>query len=200
MINADLIMAVFNGIKLHFNAKDYDYTKYGPKRATKETLDKNYVVLSALSRKFNSKEELENRLIGIFKSKNIWLTEIFDPESKKLFNEHVKNVQFYKQRFREDLKLLINDSANLPDICSSCEKYELPMVCRYLIKNQITMESFVCLDIALDFNNSLNSLVWKERGLRLRKYRSFFNPDRKEILKIIKEVFAENSLANKIVV
>lgn len=182
------LYSVFKGIRLHFISDGYDYSKYGPSKFSDAEYAKVYTMAGALGRKF-SKESLEDRLVGVFRKKTIWLNEINSPEAIKLENEFVGNRANFIHNFDRDLRLISDQTDDMMSATLAKGGFDLPLVARLLVNERITLETFCALDKLFGVNESLSSLVWKKEGLRIKKYQTFFTPPVKLIAGIARKYY-----------
>ena len=180
--------AVFKGIRLHFISDGYDYAKYGPSKFTEAEYAKSYTLAGALGRKF-TKESLEDRLVGVFRKKTIWINEVNTPESIKLENEFIGNRANFVHNFDRDLRLISEQTDDMMSATLAKGGFDLPLVARLLVNERITLETFCALDKLFGVNETLSSLVWKKEGLRIKKYQTFFTPSVKLIAGIARKYY-----------
>lgn len=181
---------IFLGMKLHFTRKSYDYLTYGPKRVDEESMGKVYVLASAVGRKFQTKEALEQRLIALFKVKNVWLNEITSAEAEKAEIEHLKAIRTFSYNLEQHLIFMQEQYPNIRDCFRVNNSFEVPPVGRMLLNKEINLETYCALDMLLKFSRNINDLVWKEQRMRAEKYSAFFRPDLTQCAKIAKPFFS----------
>lgn len=181
---------IFLGMKLHFSQKSYDYPTYGPKRVDESSMGKYFVMSSAIARKFQTKEQLETRLIALFKNKVCWLNEIATPQAEKIEREHLANVQAVFYNFENHLELIAQEYPNIMDAIRVRNSFEVPPLASMLLNKTINIETYCCLDYLTDFSRHINDLVWKAEKIRVEKYKAFFQPDVRKLAKIAKPFFA----------
>lgn len=180
---------IFLGMRLHFTRNTYDYLIYGPKKVDEHSMSKYYVLANALSRKFRTKEALENRLVALFKHKNYWLNEIATSEAEKAELRHNSDIMSFSYNFKNHL-FLIKES--YPDMISAIRvgnQFEVPPICRMLLRKEINIETYCSLDYLFDFSRHISDIVWKNEKLRIEKYKAFFKPDMKQVAKIARPFF-----------
>jgi len=188
-MNGQELYQIYLGMKLHFSQKSYDYLTYGPKRIDVSAMGKNYVISNAISRKFATREALELRLISLFKTKIVWLNEIATPEAEKAERVHLAAINTFSYNFEQHLSLIKDEYPVIIDCFKIRNSFEVPPIARLLLNKEINLETYVALDSILGFSKNINDLVWKAEKLRVEKYRTFFNPDRKVIAQIAKKFF-----------
>lgn len=180
--------SIFKGMRLHFTTPGYDYLRYGPSKFSDSEYAKAYTLAGAIGRKF-SKESLEERLISVFRKRTIWLNEVDTPESQRDHNEYIGNCANFAHNFDRDLRLISNQTDDMMSSTIGKGGFDLPLVARLLISNQIALETFCAIDKIFGINDSLSSLVWKKEGLRIKKYQPFFNPPKSLIASIAKKYY-----------
>jgi hypothetical protein len=181
---------IFLGMKLHFTSDSYDYLKYGPKKVDESSMGKHFVLSSALGRKFKTKEELETRLISIFKTKPVWLNEICTPEAEKLESEHNAALSGFSYNLEQHLGLMQQKfPANMMMCFKTRDSFQVPEISRMLLNKEINLESYIALDSLLGFSKDISDLIWKQEKLKAKKYSSFFTPDVRKVAKVAKKFF-----------
>ena len=75
-----------------------------------------------------------------------------------------------------------------------CEDEQHPIILKLLISEEITIESFIILDRALNFIRYidkflLDDYIWIEYNKRVRKYSPFISIDKKEYHMVLKNIF-----------
>lgn len=180
---------VYLGMRLHFTQMSYDYLTYGPKRVSETTMGKNYVLSNAISRKFPTRDALENRLVALFKKKVCWLNEIATPEAEKAELKHNADIMGFWYNFENHLTKIKEEYPDMISAVKVINPYEVPPIGRMLLKGEINIETYCALDYLLDFSKHISDLVWKKDKLRTEKYKSFFQPNKAKLAKIAKPFF-----------
>lgn len=177
------------GLSLHFKEENYDYTIYGPRKVSESALGKHFVLATHLSGKFQSREAFEHHLIGIFKHRDVFIKELFTPENTRLAGRHVADIREWRGNLQSDLECIVRDSGSVEKACKIENGLLVPPIGRLLLNGDIRVESFLCLDHLLGFNQHIGDLVWKTNKTRIKKYRSFFSPRPSDIARIVRPFF-----------
>jgi hypothetical protein len=195
---------VFQAINFHFFRPTYDYFKYGGKVSTKyETFENKrqdeIYRYERLSKKFTTKEELENFLVAnmLVSSKSMWVGAVFGAEAEQVYNEWMGRIQGIRYLVTSDVKRLLNAGEAFNDLfATECdgEGHQHPPILKAFKQHVIHLETFVILDLCVGFSRKLDKdlkgdPVW-EQDVRLKclKYRPFLeraNINFKELKKAV---------------
>jgi hypothetical protein len=177
-------------MKLHFSQESYDYLKYGPRKISEEQMGKYYVLCNGLSRKFDSRESLELRLVSLFKNKVVWLNEVATPEAVQAEKKHLADLSGLYYNLQQDLELMNEVSdGTIKILFEQKNEFSAPAICKMLIAKEIKLESFIMLDSLLGFSQNLSDLVWKKDKMRIVKYRPFLHFDQRKAASIARPFF-----------
>lgn len=179
---------IFMGMRLHFEQKSYDYSKYGPKKCTEEELNKAWVLSNRLAKDYQ-KEELEQRCIALFKDRSTWIDVIPSTDGQTAYNRHLANSRNWEYNLSIHLELIAAQSHDVLSATKTKSQFQVPLISRMLMAGDISMETFVCLDNLLHFSKRISPILWKDRGNRIEKYKAFFRPDLKKVARIAKPFF-----------
>jgi len=104
---------IFQSLKLHFTTEKYDYFKYGGKtnvnvNAFENRKDKYHFY--KLSRKFNTKEDLESFIVANFVEDDIkWVGDLLLEEAKNTHLKRQRVLQSLSYTFENDCKVILED-------------------------------------------------------------------------------------------
>jgi len=187
-------------VKNHFNS-DYDFIKYNGKvpiniNSFNKRRDKFY--FEKIEKKY--KKELVPFLIAnLIKDKNAWAGSLVSDTAENIFKEWKKKFESLKYEFKKELSLLANyieDNDISFDELFICKDNEHPIIFKFLLAQNISLETFIILNRILNFSKHydkkmLDDPVWLEYTTKIRKYNSFFTINDSEYKKIIQNVFCE---------
>lgn len=188
-MNGQMVYSIFLGIRNHFTNAKYDYATYGPARTSAESIGRYYVLLNGVAGKFDSKEALETHLVATFKHKTVWIDEVMGADAKQRTIHHEKDVKNWRSNLQIDLGNIVNMTGDVLTACRCRNPLEVPPIGRLILNNSIKVETYVCLDMLLGFNDKIGDLIWKEQKIRYRKYRTFFQPRIKDVANVARPFF-----------
>ena len=185
------VYLIFNALKCHFFS-NYDYfhycgvlSKYN-QESYKNVSEKERKLYEKFSRKYNNKETLEGFFVAnlLLASGRIAIANLNDQESSKNYLAWHGRTSAISNTVLTDIKWLLSRA---PGGTSKTEVFNWlfrpplntnPPILTYLLRSQISIESFLCLDFCIeffeDFDRRLNDdLVWENARIRCNKYRPF---------------------------
>lgn len=177
---------LFSALSRHFEGK-YDYFKYGTNISLNpETYEKkpsNIVNRSEhLARKHPYPDELEEFILATMvtpMSKRPWIGDMLGNEAQERYVAWQGRTQSLNYNFVGEMKSLLRRTDSL-EALFSVRPNEHPEILLALLRKDISLESFVLLDMATDFITRLDrksalseDRIWRESKLKVQKYRPF---------------------------
>lgn len=198
MINGFDAYRVFNSMKLHFNQKAYDVSKYGynPKQLSVqkyETVNGKYQY-EKLARKFNTLDDLKVFLVpNIYRNPNMWVTDCFTGNADDIhmkYSAFKKSQQYY---VLEQFKYLKNKYGSFRDSLRQHRIiYEIDC-------DKVFPDTYILLDrcygIGKFVKTDIPDVIWQSIEMKLNKYgcfvsvptEQFYEELRHNVNKIVKE-------------
>jgi len=173
---------LFLGLHNHFTKPSYDYFTYGPSPVKLETFLKKPSVsqyrFERLSKKFSSIEDLEQFIVAnLIESQNVWDGSLSGAEADERYLLWQGRIQALQYRLRSELKRLVEQNDCLNCLFTAAPR-EHPEILKALMRSDMSLESFVVLDMCINFFPRLNKTLsddhaWVSIRNRANKYRPF---------------------------
>ena len=186
-------------LKNHFTSDSYDYFKYNGKvrvKAESFLKRKDKFFFEKIENKY--KEDLVDFFVSnLVTDQSSWVGTMVGDKAEQIFSEWKKKKQSLKYSFKEDM-VTIRDYMDKNDISFdnifACEDEQHPIILKLLISEEITIESFIILDRALNFIRYidkflLDDYIWIEYNKKVRNYSPFISIDKKECHMVLKNIF-----------
>jgi len=179
-------------LKNHFTTESYDYFVQGGRSSSNLQSFANRKDIESfllLSKKKNPKEYI---FANILNKPTIWITNMVRDkiECDKAFDDWERRMQSLTYIFKEDV------SKMLPDFESNfiTEGGSHPPLLRLFMPNKISIETMTIIDTILNFTKLWDKKMkddptWKERSIRIRKYKPFLDIDLPKFKSILKDRF-----------
>lgn len=159
----------------HFFQTTYDYFLYSgkvnikPETYHKKRPDEKYRY-EKLGKKFPYIEELENFIVSNMLSakKRIWIGNLTSGIADDVYLQWQGKTQSLQYNFSNDIKFLLNSCNSLNNIFKS-EDNNHPEIIKSLMRENITLESFVILEICLEFIKKLDKKLGDDRNWMMIK-------------------------------
>ena len=198
---------VYQGMNAHFTrTKDYDYFKYNGKGNWNsiDSMEKSFTKLEkngicSLQRKifrdigktFTSKESLIFFYLSQF-TNGIEYPSQFDTDLYDEYKEKMNNFNFHiQQDIGEILKCMREYKKSFDEIFIT-NSMNHPYILKLSLSDRISLETFVVLDMILDFipvvDIYMKDLIWKNHKKMVLKYKPFLEVDIVKQKKIIMDV------------
>lgn len=179
-------------LKSHFISKDYDYIKFNGKIKT-VTIDsyhsrKDKVFFMRLAKHKDVKGFLISNLIEA----NPWIGDLaYNETAEKNYLNWQKRLQSLSYIFSNDLDKLKEEF----DLNFIVESNSHPYILKLFLRKEITFETLVILVNLVKCYSHWNKYmkndpVWKEIGLKIKKYNKFLTYDREKIRQIVLDKFS----------
>jgi hypothetical protein len=195
---------IYHSLKLHFTTEKYDYYKYGGKtnisvNAFENRKDKYQFY--KLSRKFNSKEELESFIIANFVEDDIkWVGSLLLEDAKETHLKRQRVLQSLSYTFENDCKVIFEDCKVKDKDCKvnfnsmlKVNNGEYPRLLTLALRKEIEIETVVILNKILGFvpnwsKQIADNIRWPDYRRKLDKYASFLPQDVVKYTLILKKM------------
>lgn len=188
-MNAFDLYCKYLSIKTHFTNETFDYSKYGDnKKVSVQTFykRKDQFHFTKLSRKYAS-VDIEDFLIANFiENPNIWVGDLLSQSSDDIYLNYrkIKDSMFYF--FQADVEKIVeycnSKNVNFNSLFQCNDDY--PIITKMVMRKEINYQTFVILDIMLNFNfeeKFKDDIIWKETMLKYYKYKKLIKVSDDEI-------------------
>ena len=188
-------------IKAHFTTDSYDILKHkGKVRASvssfKTRNDRYY--FARVEKKY-SKKLTEFFLANFIERGDLWIGDLVDEDADIAYKNWQKRFESLQYLFWRDMSALRNymdiyDCAF--DDLFSMKDNDHPPIFQMLAMNEISIESFIILDMFLNFirtfdKKMIDDPIWSMYNGKIKKYRCFININKDDYRKVIKEAFVD---------
>jgi hypothetical protein len=179
-------------LKSHFTSKSYDYIKFNGKVKT-VTIDsyharKDKIFFMRLAKH----KDVKGFLISNFIETDFWVGDLaYNETAQKNYLSWQKRLQSLTYTFNNDLSKLKDDF----DSNVIVENNDHPYLLKLFLRKDISFETLVILvDLVQCYShwnkNMKNDPVWKDIGLKIKKYNNFLNYDKEKIRQIVIDRFS----------
>jgi hypothetical protein len=188
---------------MHFSSNSYNFFKFnGKTKATQASYNsrKDKYHFDKLAHKFSREKIIEKMLVEQIHNSNFWVKDLLekDNETRYLkFRGYVEGIRYYlKKEFSLIREYCLKSEIEIVDVFKIKEGTH-PIIFKFLLRNDIRIETFIALDIVMLFSNNMNKKkdfdpIWKDQYLLMTKYYPFIShylPESKEIKSMFKEIF-----------
>ena len=184
---------LYLALKNHFTSKTYDYFKYGGRtKASRTTFEKrsDKYFFHKLSKR---KDPVEFLVSNFVYSGDNWIGDlVHNSESERLYKQFLKVKESLSYTFSNDLDKLESEFDSNFLVVDG----QHPLLLKLLLRNEITIETFVILDELVSFSRKWSrrieeTVVWPQVNLKCKKYRQFLEFDRDKMKKIVLDKFSQ---------
>ena len=204
MIHGFDVYRMYLALKQHFTNPDYDYFQYDGKTSAKETTYQqrnDFYFFETLARR-HTKEEIQNYLLASFVQaedpKRVWIGDIKrDGANRYLVRQ--KQMERLTYSFMSDCDAVDDYLERQGDDFNSLFEVQHsgyrgpPTLLKLLVKQKITLETFLIFDIVLGFTKRWDTMLtdplWETLSLKIKKYKPFMSIDKNKYQQILKEKF-----------
>jgi len=133
---------------------------------------------------------------------NLWVGDLtINQESEEVYFEWRKKLSRIFTSAREDMtnirEFLSARNLHFDDLFAIKEG-EQPIIFRLLVQRYISLETYIIMDIALNFGVRFDKRlhydpIYERWGLKIRKYKPFLRLDQEKCLEEVKNVFVRNT-------
>lgn len=177
---------IFLGINNHFFKPSYSYMKYGPVPVKPETFANksgpDRFRFERLGKKFSDKETLENFLVAnaIESRKKVWVGDLFGGEADERYKLWIGRMQSCQYTITGQVKSLVEAHGGFGTLFRTPTPGQHPEILKAYLRNDITIEGFVLLEMCVGFFQYLDKDLGEDRTwfvLRNKafKYQPFIN-------------------------
>lgn len=193
---------LFLALNNHFFQGSYDYFKYAGNVTIKsETYNdkKSFEKYryETLGRKFKDKEDAENFIVAnlLEAKKRTWIGSMAGPQPEDVYLKWQARVQSLQYNLTNQLSKLLENNFKFNSLFK-CEESQHPEILKAYMREELSLESFVILDMCLGFIERLDKKIGEDRNWMLvkrksEKYKPFLerlNIDVQNIKKVICKV------------
>lgn len=196
LVTPEEVKENYQAIKLHFSSKNYNYNKYNGK--VKSNIYKDLVPYSMIA-KGKRKDDFPDFFIpGLFQNPkigiNFFLTDDYI-SVWKYWVSYQKSPKYFFERELIDLREYLDKRNLQTDEIFRIKTNELPLIYKFIVKNQISPQTFLYLDKVFDFSKRMDlkiseKIYYPIVKARLSKLETFLkSKEREDLKKIVKNVF-----------
>jgi hypothetical protein len=187
--------SIYNGIKLHFTQKSYDYLKYnGKSNVSVVTFEnrKDKFSFYKLSRKHPIKDDYINFLVANFlEDSKVWVGTLLAEECDIIYRQRQKVIQSMSYTFENECRNLFSEHKNPNDVLVTNGDY--PVLLTKTLRKEISPETLIILNRILNFlpmwNKKISDTIrWPDYEMKLTKYAAFLMLDDVKYKLILKKV------------
>jgi hypothetical protein len=169
---------LFMALNNHFFSNGYNYFTYnGAVNVKPETYDAKRSDernrYDRLARKYPDKEELENFIVAnlLEQKKRAWIG-VLGGEAPEIYIRWRGRVESLQYNLINELKLLLEDNTSFTDLFYKCSEHEHPEILKAHMRGDMSLETFVVLDICLDFIPKIDKKLGDDRSWMLVRNKS----------------------------
>lgn len=196
MVTPEEVKENYQAIKLHFNNKNYNYAKYNGKINKSKFKD---IVAYSIIAKGKFKTDFPDFFIpGLFYNPKVridfFISENYFP-LWKYWVSYQKSPRYFFENEIVDVKNYLDKKSYSFDDLFKVEKNTLPMVYKFVLRNQISPQTFLYLDQVLNFshrisNEILEEIYYDKLTQRLNRLKTFLKDQETQTLKnIMRSIF-----------
>ena len=190
---------LFHSIKLHFTRQSFDFFKSRVKISEKTFLSRrDKFAFYRLAKEYDRDQFIALTLANILKNDSLWSMNLLEPEASDNLVEYQKRLESITYNFKQDLKKLLDWSHDndvfLERVFIPGDSY--PPLLTMVMRNEISMETFVILNGIIDFlpmwkRKIKDEIIWPKFAIKCEKYAPFVlqRVDLKNLKKIVKSEF-----------
>jgi len=163
---------MFQALKFHFFKPTFDYIKYKGSVSMKiETYEAKRSDernrFDRLARKFSSQEDLENYMVANIIERadkvNWWVGNLAGEEAQDCYIRWQGRTQAIQYNLINELKLLLEGKESF-NALFKCDKNTHPEILKAHIRGDVSLETFVVLDICLNFIPQVSQKLGDDRN------------------------------------
>lgn len=198
---------LYISLKSHFNTKSYDFFKYGKKKIKTNTYlsRSDRIFFDKLAKRYKEQDLVGIIIANLLDNNHFWVGDFLSSDSEEVFVQWKRRTESLEYVFKQECDVLFDflEQSKLKfDDMFRCENGDHPILLKFLLRKEVSAETFAILNILVGFLNKWNEKmsddpVWSEVGVRYTKYEKFlaFNEDRKKKFgKIVVDKVKERSI------
>ena len=169
---------MFQALNNHFFQNNYDYFKYkGTVPLKQETYDAKRQDerhrYDRLAKKFPTKEDLENFIVSnlIESKKRTWVGNLFGGDADDVYLRWQGRTQALQYNLTNEIQRLLEDQDSFNNVFK-CNEHEHPEILKAHMRGDLSLETFVVLDICLNFVPNLNKKLGDDRNWMIVRNKS----------------------------
>lgn len=192
------VYCLYISLKSHFNTKSYDFFKYGKKKIKTNTYlsRTDRIFFEKLAKKYKKQDIMGMIVSNLLDNNHFWVGDFLSSEAEDTFLQWKKRTESLEYVFKQECDILFNflEESNLKfDDLFRCDNGDHPILFKFLLRKEVSVETFAILNILVGFVDSWNDKmfddpVWSEVGNKYSKYDRFLSFDeerRKKFGKIV---------------
>lgn len=169
---------LFMALNNHFFQNTYDYFKYQGSVTVKEATydgkrqDEKYR-FERLGKKFSTKEETENFIVSnlLEAKKRAWIGLLFGGAADNIYLKWQGRTQSLQYNLNNEISTLLQDKESFNELFN-CNEHEHPEILKSYMRGDLSLETFVILDICIGFVSKLDEKLGDDRSWMLVKNKS----------------------------
>jgi hypothetical protein len=184
---------IFQALKCHFFREDYDYFRYSGKlknhdwNAYAEVSEREKRLYEKFGKKYSTQSDLEAFFVSnlLLTNNKVVIAQLNDGDALANYYSWRARTSAIENTLLSDLRWLLSRSngstakQRFDSLFHPSGAHTQPPILLYLLRQQITTESFLALDLCLEFFSQLNrflldDLIWSNVRYKCNKYRPFF--------------------------
>ncbi len=172
------VCKMFQALNNHFFQNNYDYFKYkGTVPLKQETYDAKRQDekhrYDRLAKKFSTKEDLENFIVAnlIESKKRTWVGNLFGGDADDVYLRWQGRTQAIQYNLTNEIQKVLEDQESFNSLFK-CNEHEHPEILKAHMRGDLSLETFVVLDVCLDFVPKLNEKLGDDRSWMVVKNKS----------------------------
>ena len=198
---------LYISLKSHFNTKSYDFFKYGKKKIKTNTYlsRSDRIFFDKLAKRYKEQDLVGIIIANLLDNNHFWVGDFLSSDSEEVFLQWKRRTESLEYVFKQECDTLFDflEHSKLKfDDMFRCENGDHPILLKFLLRKEVSAETFAILNILVGFLNKWNDKmsddpVWSEVGVRYAKYEKFlaFNEDRrKKFGKIVVDKVKERNI------
>jgi hypothetical protein len=185
---------IFHAIKSHFYKPDYDYLKFNGKlrnfdsdRYRDKVGTHEQALYEKLARKHPVQTDLEHFFVAniLMAGNKLVIADLNKTEATTFYNQWLGRTHTLTYTFTSDLRYLFEHAPTASrrsqfNSFFTREDRQHPPILRSLLRNGISIESFLILDTYINFFQTIDQrlgddVIWSKVRYRCNKYRPFVN-------------------------
>lgn len=183
---------LYLALKQHFSKEEYDFFQYNGKvKASVKTYNKrnDRYFFEKLCRKYDKQELIEYFVASFIKESNpskLWIGDLKE-KGEETYSYWKARVMALPYKFQEELKTLTQTNHLYECVNSDNQKHSIAI--KKFLKDELSLDTLCILDDILHFiKENQNDPIITSINFKIKKYRSFFEYDKKYFIEIIRNV------------
>lgn len=195
---------MYVALKLHFTTDSYDFFKFkGKTKITEANFEKrkDRYFFKKLTNKHKDCEVLPYFVANFIADPSNWIGSMVRTDGDENYQSWKKRMESLHYTFSEEVDFLLQQVNNFDHLFKLNVTH--PLLLKFLLGKQISMETFVILNKILDFipqfdKNITEQLVWKDVRRTALKYSPFVSVDIVKYKNTLKEKVLDHKCLSSI--